>query len=62
MNIVVTNLKGGVGKTTTAVYLSAVAAARGYDPVMLIDADRQASRPSGSRSGHRGRDGRRGAV
>jgi chromosome partitioning protein len=43
MNIVVTNLKGGVGKTTTAVYLSAVAAARGYDPVMVIDADRQAS-------------------
>jgi chromosome partitioning protein len=43
MNIVVTNLKGGVGKTTTAVYLSAVAVARGYDPVMLIDADRQAS-------------------
>jgi chromosome partitioning protein len=43
MNIVVTNLKGGVGKTTTAVYLSSVAVARGYDPVLLIDADRQAS-------------------
>jgi chromosome partitioning protein len=43
MNIVVTNLKGGVGKTTTAVYLSAVAVERGYDPVLLIDADRQAS-------------------
>src|SRR5471032_1893023 len=43
MNIVVTNLKGGVGKTTTAVYLSAVAVGRGYDPVLLIDADRQAS-------------------
>jgi chromosome partitioning protein len=43
MNIVVTNLKGGVGKTTTAVYLSAVAVARGHDPVLLIDADRQAS-------------------
>jgi chromosome partitioning protein len=43
MNILVTNLKGGVGKTTTAVYLSAVAVARGYDPVLLIDADRQAS-------------------
>jgi chromosome partitioning protein len=43
MNIVVTNLKGGVGKTTTVVYLSATAAARGHDPVLLIDADRQAS-------------------
>lgn len=43
MNIVVTNVKGGVGKSTTAVYLSAAAAARGYDPVLLIDADRQAS-------------------
>src|SRR6266446_496117 len=43
MNVVVSNLKGGVGKTTTAVYLSAAAVARGYDPVVLIDADRQAS-------------------
>ncbi len=43
MNVVVTNLKGGVGKTTMAVYLAAVAAAKGYDPVLLIDADRQAS-------------------
>ena len=43
MNIVVSNLKGGVGKTTTAVYLAAVAAAQGHDPVVLVDADRQAS-------------------
>jgi chromosome partitioning protein len=43
MNIVVSNLKGGVGKTTTAVYLAAAAVARGFDPVLLVDADRQAS-------------------
>jgi chromosome partitioning protein len=43
MNVVVSNVKGGVGKTTTSVYLSAAAVARGYDPVLLIDADRQAS-------------------
>src|SRR3954449_1068500 len=43
MNIVVTNLKGGVGKTTTTVYLAAVAAARGHLPVVVVDADRQAS-------------------
>src|SRR3989442_5403527 len=42
MNVVVTNLKGGVGKTTTAVYLAAVAVAKGHE-VLLIDADRQAS-------------------
>jgi chromosome partitioning protein len=43
MNVVVSNVKGGVGKTTTAVYLAAAAVARGHDPVLLIDADRQAS-------------------
>lgn len=43
MNIVVSNVKGGVGKTTTTVYLAAAAAARGYDPVVVIDSDRQAS-------------------
>lgn len=43
INIVVSSVKGGVGKTTTSMYLSAAAAARGYDPVLLIDADRQAS-------------------
>lgn len=43
MNIIVTNLKGGVGKTTTTIYLAAVAAEAGYEPVVVIDADRQAS-------------------
>ncbi len=43
MNIVVTNLKGGVGKTTSTVYLAAVAASRGHGPVVVVDADRQAS-------------------
>jgi chromosome partitioning protein len=43
MNIVVSNVKGGVGKTTTAVYLAAAAVERGWHPVLLIDADRQAS-------------------
>ena len=42
VNIVVGNLKGGVGKTTTAVYLAAAAAERGHE-VLLIDSDRQAS-------------------
>ncbi len=42
MNIVVSNVKGGVGKTTTAVYLAAAAAERG-NPVLLVDSDRQAS-------------------
>jgi chromosome partitioning protein len=43
MNIVVSNVKGGVGKTTTAVYLASAAVERGWEPVLLIDADRQAS-------------------
>ena len=43
MNIVVSNVKGGVGKTTTAVYLAGAAAERGRDAVYLVDADRQAS-------------------
>jgi chromosome partitioning protein len=43
MNIIVTSLKGGVGKSTTSIYLAAAAVERGYDPVTLIDADPQAS-------------------
>ena len=40
--VVVAGLKGGVGKTTTSVYLSALAA-NGRRSVTLIDADPQAS-------------------
>jgi chromosome partitioning protein len=43
VNIVVSNVKGGVGKTTTAVYLAAIAVERGWSPVTLVDADPQAS-------------------
>jgi chromosome partitioning protein len=43
VNVVVSNLKGGVGKTTTAIYLAAAAVEKGHDPVVLIDADRQAT-------------------
>jgi chromosome partitioning protein len=42
MRIVVGALKGGVGKTTTCVYLAALAAGTGRD-VVLVDADAQAS-------------------
>jgi chromosome partitioning protein len=41
MIIVVAALKGGVGKTTTSVYLGALAAAR--RPATVVDADPQAS-------------------
>jgi chromosome partitioning protein len=43
MNIVVSNVKGGVGKTTTSIYLAAVAASRGRGLVTLVDADPQGS-------------------
>jgi len=43
MIVAVSNLKGGVGKTTTAVYLAAAGAERGQGPVLVVDADRQAS-------------------
>lgn len=42
MKLVVAALKGGVGKTTTCVYLAALAAAAGRE-VVLVDADAQAS-------------------
>ena len=42
MILVVAALKGGVGKTTTSVYLAAVAWSS-RRPVTLIDADPQAS-------------------
>ena len=42
-NLVVASVKGGVGKTTTSVYLAAAAVELGHEPVLLVDADRQAS-------------------
>jgi len=43
MNIVVSNVKGGVGKTTTSVYLAGAAALKGRTEVFLVDADPQGS-------------------
>ena len=42
MRVAVSSLKGGVGKTTTAVYLAAIAA-RGRRAVTLVDVDPQGS-------------------
>ncbi|HVU78371.1 MAG TPA: ParA family protein [Gaiellaceae bacterium] len=43
MIVAVSNLKGGAGKTTSAVYLAAAGAEAGFKSVLVIDADRQAS-------------------
>lgn len=42
MLVAITSLKGGAGKTTTAIHLAAVAAADGLD-VVVLDADRERS-------------------
>jgi chromosome partitioning protein len=43
MIVVIAALKGGVGKTTTSVYLASLAAAGGRRSATLVDADPQAS-------------------
>src|SRR3954465_304421 len=62
MIVVIAALKGGVGKTTTSVYLAAVAGA-GRRAATLIDADAQASPPErieGARGGPPGAGGAEG--
>ena len=48
MNIVVSNVKGGVGKTTTAVYLAGAAAQRGRHPILWSTPIPRGPRPSGT--------------
>ena len=43
MNIVVCNVKGGVGKTTSSIYPAAAAAGRLREAVFLVDSDPQGS-------------------
>ena len=50
MIVALANLKGGVGKTTSALYFAAVAEERGQDPVVL-DADNERSALDWAESG-----------
>ena len=50
MIVALVNLKGGVGKTTSALYFAAVAKERGEDPVVL-DADHERSAFEWARAG-----------
>ena len=50
MIVALVNLKGGVGKTTSALYFAAVSEERGEDPVVL-DADNERSAVEWARAG-----------